>query len=137
MPNRRAEEGDNVTVHYTGRLDGGDVFDTSRDHQPLSFTLGQGNLIPGFEKGVMGLEIGETRIVRVEPGEAYGPRRDDLVITVGREQAPEGLAPNDQVEVSGRRGVITEVTGDHVVADLNHPLAGEVLTFEVELVDIA
>lgn len=137
MPNRRAEEGDKVTVHYTGRLEGGDVFDTSRNQQPLSFTLGQGDIIPGFEKGVLGLEVGETRTVRVEPDEGYGPRRDDLVITVGREQAPQGLAPNDQVEVSGRRGVITEVTGDHVVADLNHPLAGEALTFDVELVDIA
>ncbi|MEZ5406522.1 MAG: peptidylprolyl isomerase [Acidimicrobiales bacterium] len=137
MPNRRAEQGDMVTVHYTGRLEGGDVFDTSRQQDPLSFRLGEGNLIPGFENGVLGLEVGETRTVRVEPAEGYGDRRDDLVITVGREQAPAELSPNDQVEVSGRRGVITEVTDDHVVADLNHPLAGEALTFEVELIEIA
>lgn len=137
MPNRRAEQGDNVTVHYTGRLEGGDVFDTSREGQPLSFTLGQGDLIPGFEQGVLGQEIGETRTVRVQPDQGYGDHRDDLVITVDRDQAPPGLAPNTQVEVSGRRGVITEITDDHVVADLNHPLAGETLTFEVELIDIA
>jgi len=136
MSNRRATEGDTVTVHYTGRLDGGDVFDSSLQREPLSFTLGQGNLIPGFERGVLGLEVGESRTLRVEPAEGYGERRDDLVITVGRDQAPAQLAPNDQVEVSGRRGVITEVTDDHVVADLNHPLAGETLTFDVQVIDI-
>jgi peptidylprolyl isomerase len=136
MTDRRATAGDTVHVHYTGRLDSGEVFDTSRQREPLAFTMGEGNVIPGFEDGVVGLGEGETRQVRIEPDQAYGQRRDDLVVSVPRAQAPEGLSTNDRVQVGDRPAVVTEVTDSHVTVDANHPLAGQSLTFDIELVDI-
>ena len=136
MTDRSANDGDTVQVHYTGRLDSGEVFDSSRQREPLSFTLGDGQLIPGFEAAVSGLTAGESRTVRVEPGDAYGERRDDLVVQVAQEQAPDGLSPNDRVQLGDQPAVVVDVTDDHVVVDANHPLAGHALTFEIELVDI-
>ncbi len=136
MTDRLVNDGDTVRVHYTGRLDSGEVFDSSREREPLSFTLGEGQLISGFEAAVSGLTVGESRSVRVEASDAYGERRDDLVVRVAREQAPDDLAPNDRVRIGDQSAVVTDVTDDHVVVDANHPLAGEALTFDVELVDI-
>lgn len=136
MTDQPVSNGDTVRVHYTGRLDSGEVFDTSQEREPLAFTLGEGQLIPGFEDAVTGLTVGESRTVRVEPADAYGERRDDLVIQVEREQAPDDLAPNDRVRIGEQPAVVTDVTDEHVVVDANHQLAGEALTFEVELVDI-
>jgi peptidylprolyl isomerase len=137
MTNRTVSTGDTVAVHYTGRLDSGEVFDSSRGREPLSFTVGEGSIIAGFEAGVSGLGVGESRSVRVEPTDGYGERRDDLVVQVDRSQAPEGLAPDDQVRIGDHPAVVTEVTDEHVVVDANHPLAGQALNFEVEVVDIA
>ena len=136
MTDRPATAGDTVQVHYTGRLDNGDVFDSSRERAPLSFTMGAGNVIPGFESGVSGLNVGESRTVRVEAGDAYGDHREDLVVSVPRAQAPDGLTPSDQVQVGDRPAVVVEVTEEHVVVDANHPLAGQPLNFDIELVGI-
>lgn len=136
-----AKNGDRVRVHYTGRLDDGQVFDSSRDGDPLEFTVGAGEVIPGFDEAVRGLRVGDTRTVEISPEDAYGPRREGLVATVERARAqfpvePQvgmnlllPLASGDQLEV-----VVTEVTDTHVTVDGNHPLAGETLTFDVELV---
>jgi FKBP-type peptidyl-prolyl cis-trans isomerase 2 len=137
MTNRSVSTGDTVAVHYTGRLDNGEVFDSSRGREPLSFTVGEGAIIPGFEAGVSGLQVGESRAVRVEPADGYGERRDDLVVQVDKARAPEGLSPNDRVRIGDQPAVVTEVTDDHVVVDANHPLAGQALNFEVEVVEIA
>jgi peptidylprolyl isomerase len=136
MTDRLVSDGDTVRVHYTGRLDSGEVFDSSREREPLSFTLGEGKLISGFEAAVSGLTVGESRSVRVEASDAYGERRDKLVVRVAREQAPDDVAPNDRVRIGDQPAVVTDVTDDHVVVDANHPLAGEALTFEVEFVDV-
>lgn len=136
MTERSAAAGDIVSVHYTGRLDSGQTFDSSLEREPLSFTMGQGQLIPGFETAVSGLAVGQSRTVRIEPADAYGERRDDLVVQVSREQAPDGLAPSDRVQIGSQVAVVTEVTDSHVTVDANHPLAGQALTFEIELVDI-
>lgn len=139
-----AQQGDTVTVHYTGKLDTGDVFDSSRERDPLEFTVGEGQVIPGFDRAVEGLAVGESREVRLEPNEAYGQPREDLVVDVPRSQFPPEGTPEvgQQVQVQvapdqNRVATIAEVGDEAIKLDLNHPLAGKPLTFEVELVEIA
>jgi peptidylprolyl isomerase len=136
-----AKDGDRVRVHYTGRLEGGQVFDSSRDGEPLEFTVGAGEVIAGFDEAVRGMGVGETKTVEIEPEDAYGPRREGLLATIERERAQFPVEPQvgmnlalplqdgNQLQV-----VITEVTPEHVTIDGNHPLAGEKLIFDVELV---
>jgi peptidylprolyl isomerase len=138
-----AQQGDTVTVHYTGTLDGGDVFDTSREREPLEFTVGAGQVIPGFDRAVEGLAVGESREVRLEPDEAYGQPREDLVVEVPKSQFPPEGTPEvgQQVQVQvapdqHRVATITEVADGAITLDLNHPLAGRALMFDVELVGI-
>lgn len=138
-----AKNGDTVSIHYTGRLEDGTVFDTSENRDPLEFTLGEGNVIPGFEKAVQGMEAGESKTATIPSDEAYGQRRDDLVLSVAKEQLPEDLEPEVGQRLQMQAGdgqtfqvVISEVEEESVEVDANHPLAGEDLTFEIELVDI-
>lgn len=138
-----AKKGDTVAVHYTGTLDDGQVFDSSRDRDPLEFEVGGGQVIPGFDRAVEGLEIGESREVTLEPKEAYGDPREDLVVDVDRDRFPQDEEPEVgrqvQVQVSPgehRVATITDVQEESVTLDLNHPLAGKALTFAVELVEI-
>jgi peptidylprolyl isomerase len=140
---QKAAQGDTVTVHYTGTLDSGEVFDSSRGREPLEFQIGGGQVIPGFDRAVEGLAVGESREVRIEPDEAYGAPQDHLVIDVPPEQFPAEVEPSvgQQIQVQvapGQQHVarITDVQDDAVRLDLNHPLAGETLTFDVELVSI-
>lgn len=137
-----ATVGDTVRVHYTGTLTDGTVFDSSRGRDPLEFTLGGGRVIPGFEQAITGMKVGEARTVTIPAADAYGPRRDDLVMAVERTRLPATLAPEVgqqlQLGSAGQRFVVTvrEVADDHVVLDGNHPLAGEDLTFALELVEV-
>ena len=134
------KDGDRVRVHYTGKLEDGQVFDSSRDGEPLEFTVGAGDVIHGFDEAVRGMSVGETKTIEIEPEDAYGLRRDGLVATIERERAQFPVEPQvgmnlalplqdgSQLEV-----VVTEVTDEHVTIDGNHPLAGEKLVFDVEL----
>ena len=132
-----ANDGDQVSVHYLGTLDDGTVFDSSRERGPLSFTVGAGQMIVGFDNAARGMAVGETVTVRLEPAEAYGERRDDLVLEVPIGQAPPGLSAGDNVSMSsGARAVVTAVTEATVTVDANHRLAGQALTFEIEMVSI-
>lgn len=140
---QKAQQGDTVAVHYTGKLDSGEVFDSSRGRDPLEFEVGSGQVIPGFDQAVEGLEVGESREVRIEPDEGYGPPREDLVVDVDRTQFPGDVEPEvgQQVQVQvapgqNRVATITEISDDAIQLDLNHPLAGKALSFDVELVDI-
>lgn len=140
---REAQSGDRVQVHYTGTLDDGTVFDTSREGDPIEFELGTGEVIEGFDRAVNGLEVGETREVELDPEEAYGHRSDELVIDVDRDELPEDLDPEvgQTLAVEGADGEeraawVAEVGEDSITVDLNHPLAGRSLTFEVELVEL-
>lgn len=139
MPQARtARSGDTVLVHYTGRLDSGEQFDSSRDREPFTFKVGAGQVISGFEQAVDGLGVGESRTVRIEPDDAYGQRRDDLVLRVPSDQAPDGLHTGDSVLLGGsQQATVVDITDGEVVVDANHPLAGEALTFELELLNIA
>lgn len=133
---RTARPGDTVRVHYTGRLDSGEVFDSSTGREPLAFSVGSGQVIPGFDTAVDGLAVGASVTVRLEPSEAYGPRQGDMVVTIPAEQAPEGLSPGDSVLLGDHPAKVVQADESTVVVDANHPLAGEALTFEISLVDI-
>ena len=131
---RTANDGDAVAVHYTGTLDDGSQFDSSVGREPLEFVVGSGQVISGFDQAVRGLSVGESRVVRMEPADAYGERRDDALITVPADQAPPGLKVGDQVSAGNMPAAVTAVDDDSVTIDTNHRLAGEALTFDVELV---
>lgn len=139
---RKASAGDTVQVHYTGTLDDGSVFDSSRAREPLEFTVGSGQVIAGFDDAVTGMSPGDEKTVRIPAEDAYGARRDDLTFTVGREQFPDDLdpEPGQQLQMSqeGQVAVVTvaEVSGEGVTLDANHPLAGRDLTFDLQLVGI-
>ena len=134
---RAAGVGDSVAVHYTGTLDSGEEFDSSRGREPLSFVVGDGRMISGFDAAVRGMVVGESRTVRLEPADAYGESREDLIIELPIEQLPEGLGAGDGVTfTNGAQGVIVEVTGETFSVDANHRLAGQALTFEIEMVSI-
>lgn len=139
----QAKNGDTVKVHYTGKLEDGTVFDTSADHDPLEFTIGEGQLIPGFEKAVVGMNPGESKTTEVSPDEGYGPHREDLVLDVAPDQFPEHLDPevgqNLQLRQPDGQTVnvtVTDISGSSVTLDANHPLAGQDLTFDIQLVEI-
>ncbi len=138
-----ASEGDTVKVHYTGKLEDGTVFDTSAEREPLEFTLGEGQLIPGFEQAVEGMDVGETKTVNIASDEAYGPRREDLVSQVSKDEFPDEVEPqvNQQFRVNQEDGNsfivrVSDVQDEEVTLDANHPLAGQDLVFDIELVEI-
>ena len=132
-----ANEGDRVAVHYHGTLDDGTVFDSTRERAPLEFVVGSGQVIPGFDKAARSLDVGETKTVRFEPADAYGEKDERLVFEVPIEQVPEPLKVGDRVElVNGATAVVTSATDETVTVDANHPLSGQALTFEIELVAI-
>lgn len=132
-----AADGDTVAVHYRGRLDDGTEFDSSQGREPLSFVVGSGRVIAGFDDAVRGLAVGEARTVRIEPKDAYGEYNPEAIIDFPADSAPEGLEVGDAVTLgNGGRGTVVEISDEFVKIDANHPLAGEALTFEIELVSI-
>ncbi len=138
-----AKSGENVQVHYTGRFKDGRVFDSSRDGAPLQFTLGNGEMIPGFEKAIIGMEIGDTKTISIPAGEAYGPYIEEMVMRVERNKFPADMELNTGMMLKiGRpdgnsiKVMVTDVSNDIVVLDANHPLAGKDLEFDVELIKI-
>ena len=138
-----ASDGNTVKVHYTGTLEDGTTFDTSKGREPLVFTLGEGKIIPGFEEAVKGLQVGQSNTVTIPAEEAYGPHRNELVLVIQRSQLPEGMEPKvgqalQMQQADGRTAVVivTDISETTITVDANHPLAGKDLTFEIELVEI-
>lgn len=138
------KQGDSVKVHYTGKFDSGEVFDSSEGADPLAFTVGAGQVIPGFDQALLGMEVGETKQVVIPPDQAYGERVLELIQTIDRSQfqlndvQPEvGMAIEMQTPQGNIPLVITALTIDKVTLDANHPLAGESLHFDLTLVEIA
>lgn len=140
----QAKNGDKVKVHYTGKLTDGTVFDSSRGQEPLEFELGQGQLIPGFEQAVNGMEPGDSKTIDIPADEAYGQRREELSQKVPRQQMPTDI----EIEVGQRFKIgeheghpmiveVSEVNESEITLDANHPLAGQDLSFEIELLAIA
>jgi FKBP-type peptidyl-prolyl cis-trans isomerase 2 len=138
-----AQLGDTVRVHYTGKLKDGTVFDSSEGASPLEFTLGQGQLIPGFEQGVIGMEPGDTRTLSIPADQAYGPHRPEGIIDVNRTELPPNLPleVGMQLQATQEGGqvvnlTVTEIGDETVKMDGNHPLAGKDLTFDIQLMEI-
>jgi peptidylprolyl isomerase len=141
----KVKDGDTVKVHYTGTLtEEGTVFDSSQDREPLEFTLGEGKLIPGFEKAVVGMKEGDETTVEIESGDAYGQRREDLELEVAKSDLPDNIEPEVGMQLQMQQQEngqaipvqITAVEDELVKLDANHPLAGKDLTFDIELIEI-
>jgi peptidylprolyl isomerase len=142
MP-EQAKKGDTAYVHYTGRLESGEVFDSSEGGDPLEFEVGSGQVIQGFDEGVNGMAVGDQKTIEIEPGDAYGQRVDALIQAVPR----GGINLDREPEVGMRLGLqlpdgneipvtITEVTQESITIDANHPLAGQKLIFDLTLVNV-
>jgi len=139
----QAQAGDLVKVHYTGRLADGTIFDTSMEREPLEFTLGEGELIPGFEQAVLGMTTGESKTATILADQAYGPHRAERMIDVERHHLPSDLQPElgQRLQMTRPDGttinvVVTTITETQVTLDANHPLAGQDLIFDLTLVEI-
>lgn len=139
----QAKNGDKVRIHYTGKLDDGTPFDTSEGRDPLEFQLGDGGIIPGFEKAVDGMEVGESKSVTIAPEDAYGPRHEQLVQDVPKSALPDDIEPAVGMQLQSQTPdgqpmhlVVTAVSDEAITVDGNHPLAGKNLNFDIKLVDI-
>jgi peptidylprolyl isomerase len=139
----QAKSGDTVRIHYTGTLDDGTEFDSSAGREPLEFSLGGGQVIPGFDSAVDGMAVGENKTVTIPADEAYGERHEQLVQQVPKDALPEEIDPavGMQLQSQSPEGqvmslVVTDVADDTITVDGNHPLAGQSLTFAIELVEI-
>ena len=138
-----AKKGNKVKVHYTGKYTDETVFDSSVTKEPLEFEIGSGQMIDGFDKAVEGMEVNEKKTLRLKPEEAYGEKRDDLLITVSKEEVFQDMdvKVGQKFEVPQQEGQtvvveVEEINGDDVVLNGNHPLAGKELIFDIQLVEI-
>ena len=139
----QAKSGDTVRIHYTGTLQDGTEFDSSRGRDPLEFALGSGQVIPGFDAAVEGMSVGDAKSVTIEPDQAYGPRHDQLVQDVPKSALPDELEAQVGMQLQSQSPdgrvmtfVVADVRDDGITVDGNHPLAGQALTFDIELVSI-
>jgi len=139
----QAKAGDRVKINFIGKLEDGSVFANTADREPLEFKLGEGKIIPGIENAVEGMNVGESKTVKVPPEQAYGQRRDELVEELGRDKFPKNieLQVGQKFEVPQQEGQpmvvrVVDVSEQTVTLDANHPLAGRDLTFELELLEI-
>ncbi len=137
------KNGDTVQVHYTGTLENGEVFDSSENRDPLQFTMGAGQLIPGFEKAVMGLQVGDSTKAEIPCAEAYGVHNPQMEVTIPKSQLPDDMEPvvGLQLQLNQPDGQpipcqVTKVEDEEVTIDANHPLAGKDLIFNIEIVSI-
>jgi peptidylprolyl isomerase len=140
----QAQPGTTVSIHYTGTLSDGTTFDSSEGRDPLTFKMGEGEIIPGLESALSGMEVGDKKQVTIASEEAYGPHRPEAIQQVPRESVPDhiplDLGTQLQVQTPDGRALpvtVTEVTEEQVTLDANHPLAGKDLIFDVELVSVA
>ena len=131
------EVGDKVTVHYHGTLESGDVFDSSREREPLSFVVGAGSMIKGFDEAVKGLQIDDIVTVKLSPEDAYGVKDESLIFEVSSEGAPSGLNIGDRVQLQGGiEATVVSISDSKIHLDANHELAGVPLIFEIEVISI-
>jgi peptidylprolyl isomerase len=139
----QAKSGDTVKIHYTGTLDDGTQFDSSAGRDPLEFQIGSGQVIPGFDKAVEGMAVGDKKNVRIEAADAYGERHEQLVQQVPRSALPDDLTPEEGMALQSQSPegqvmmlMVTAVGEEEITVDANHPLAGKALSFDIELVSI-
>lgn len=139
----QVKQNDNVKVHYTGKLTNGEVFDSSLEREPIQFTVGQGQIIPGFEKGIIDMKENEKKTVEIPKEEAYGEVREDLIQEVPKSQLPQDIEPKVGMALVSKTPegqemnlIVKDVKEDSIVVDANHPLAGKDLVFDLEVVEI-
>ena len=137
----KMKPGDKVKVHYTGTLNDGSVFDSSEGKAPLEFTIGQNQVIPGFENGVKDMKLNDEKTIKINPAEAYGEKNDQLIVSVPKNKFPPNMQVGGMLLLKGPQGEripasAKEVTDDSVIIDLNHPLAGKELTFKIKVVGV-
>ncbi len=139
----QAKSGDTVRIHYTGTLDDGTEFDSSAGREPLEFSLGGGQVIPGFDSAVTGMSVGDSKTVTIAPDAGYGPRHEQLVQQVPKSTLPEDIEPAVGMHLQSQTPdgqimnlVVVEVAEESITLDANHPLSGQALTFAIELVEI-
>ena len=139
----QVKSGDKVKVHYHGKLRSGETFDSSQGREPLEFTVGSGQVIKGFDQGVMGMQVGDKRTVEIAVHDAYGAKQDEMIIEFPRNQFPPDMKPEAGMQLMMNNGsgqsfpvTVTEVKEESVILDANHPLAGQDLIFDIELVEI-
>lgn len=139
----QAKHGDTVKVHYTGKLKDGQVFDTSADRDPFEFTIGDEQVISGFEEAVVGMNPGESKTTQIPADQAYGPHNEEMMLEVNRDQLPEDLEPEvgDRLKIRQSDGetfvvTVTDISASSLTLDANHPLAGQDLIFDIQLVEI-
>jgi len=139
---KNAQKGDTVKVHFTGKLDDGTEFASSRDDAPVEFTIGEGKLIPGIEEGTIGMTQGDQKTVHLEPSQAFGEKRPELVTKIQKSDIPDDIQPTVGLQLQMRssagnpiRVVVTDISEEEVTVDANHALAGQPLTFDIELVE--
>lgn len=139
----QAKKGDTIKVHYTGRLDDGTVFDSSRDREPLEVTLGTGSVIPGFENGLEGMAVGDTKTINTPQEDAYGVTQDEMISEVEKSEFPSDITPEVGLELQLTQPdnsiinvIVSRIEGDKITIDANHPLAGKELIFELEMTEI-
>lgn len=140
---QQVKSGDKVRVHYHGKLRSGETFDSSQGREPLEFTVGSGQVIKGFDNGVMGMQVGDKRTVEINVDDAYGQKSEEMIVEFPRNQFPPDLDPQIGMQLMMNNGSgqsfpvsVTEVKEESVILDANHPLAGEDLIFDIELVEI-
>jgi peptidylprolyl isomerase len=139
---KNAQKGDTVKVHFTGKFDDGTEFTSSRDEAPVEFTIGEGKLIPGIEEGTIGMAQGDQKTLHLEPSQAFGEKRPELISKIPRSDLPQDIQPTVglQLRMTSSSGdqirvVVTEISKDEVTLDANHALAGQPLTFDIELAE--
>ena len=137
----KVESGNTVKVHYTGTFENGEVFDSSVErNEPIGFTVGSNQVIPGFESAVMGMSVGESKTITLQPEEAYGPINEENIQEIPKEMVPEGVQSGQMLTAETPEGpvnvIVKEVKEDTVILDGNHPFSGKVLNFEIEVVEI-
>lgn len=136
------EENSVVSLNYTGKLEDGSIFDTSltEGREPLLATLGQGSLIPGFEKGLLGMKEGDKKTIEIDHTEAYGDRKDELIAEVPKDRVPENIEVEQMLQTMTQQGpmnvLVKEIKEETVILDANHPLAGKKLIFELEVISV-
>ena len=139
----QAQSGNRVKVHYTGKLGDGSVFDSSDGREPLEFTVGEGQVIPGFEQGVVGMEPGDSKTLNIPSDEAYGPHRPEGVFEIERSELPPSIPLEEGMRLQANQGgrtvelMVVEIDESKVTLDGNHPLAGQDLTFDIQLVEVS
>src|ERR1700704_6735918 len=141
---QQVKKGDTVKVHYHGKLTNGETFDSSEGKEPLEFKVGEGSVIKGFDEGVMGMKIGDKKTIHVPVDDAYGPKNEEMLIEFPKDRFPSDMNPEVGMPLTMSNGsgqnfrvTIIEVKDDSVILDANHPLAGEDLVFDIELVEIS